>query len=89
MAVCGIDHHAVRQVQIKVSQRVKLLLGELLRLTGSKEIGTAGGAYEEGVSRHDTPWRIDMVLFGNQECDVLRRVSRGVLDRNNVLPMVN
>ena len=55
LAMSGIDDDAVRQLQIEVAKRVKLLFGELLGLAGAKQVGTAGGVDEEGIPRDHPP----------------------------------
>ena len=86
MTVGGIDDYAIRQVQIKVSQSVKLLLGELFRLAGSKEIRPAGRIYKERVSCDNAPRRIRMVLFCYKERYVFRGVPGGVLNCEKRFP---
>ena len=85
VAVRGEDHHAVRQREEVVAQRVKELLRQLLRLARAEQIRPAGGVHKERVAREHAPRRVGVILLRDDVAHMLRRVAGRVPDGDDRL----
>ncbi len=62
--VIGIDHDVIRQLQIKIAQRVKLFFREFFRPSFAEQIGPARRRNKTRIAGDHTPGRIRMIGFG-------------------------